>query len=1246
MAILVQDSFTDIDGTSLASHSPDIGGAWVSVTGSSSIFSNRCDSNSTLALYYNQFGGSHQLTDASVKIDNYTTAFAEPFRLLLRLQDANNFYAWTPGYGIWKRVGGVGNDLLLFVDGTDGLPVELQMIGNTLYAYHNSILVGQVTDPSPTFSTGFVGFSQRTSSSWIDDITISSIVSPPADPTALTATCTVDNPPSSDFSIDIDTSYFTKIEGLVNVINGSASVTGFGTKFTTDLIAGDLIVLNGVVYEVLNITDDTNLTLTTTYTGTSQERIPAWKTEEITFTNTVTGDANSYFWDFGDGNTSTDENPTHIYTSPGNYEVKLTVFALPELTGTVSVVSQSNALTGVGTAFTTELAIGDYIVINGVTYEIQSITDNTNAVLTEVYFGTTESGITALHETSKTTGTIQVTQNSTTINGTASAFLTDYSIGDVIVIKGVSYVIDTITSDTVMDLVNEYTGTNDTGIDGFKKQSKYAGAYGESTFTQTIYVNESSSVSVNTIKGDFDISLSVPTVITGTISVVNGSPTIEGVGTSFTTELEAGEQVLIEGVIYTILSITDNDTLTLTENYAAANDSGLTSYQVSNKLTGTIAVTQNSKIVTGTSTAFLTDFVIGDSIVIEGVSYLVDSITNDTELILNIDYAGTNDTGLDVFKKSSSYSSSNIGPVLIDFVDNSIGTITEYLWDFGDGALATQTGTISVTQGSKIVTGSGTLFTSELAVGDRIEINGLLYTIESIESDTSLTLASVYGGLDASGLSVELKQAGTTSTEANPDFVYTDPGIYTITLEVVKDNVVHKIERTIQVKTDSSTPENTMSSFEVSEGRGDTKLSGTLSAKKGSRTITGSNTFFTTELEAGGEITIQGITYTIESISSDTELTITQDYIGGDTATIEVQGDISVNQDSKTVTGIGSLFTEDLEAGQTINIEGVGYVIESITSDTELELTYDYIGTTATGLTITETVGVLAQGLTGFSSYTGAEILTGTLSVANGKLKVTGSGTTFTTELVNGDSITIAGTTYKVLGVVSDTELIISKVYEGATASGITTIKSAKESPYSESLQFNNSSSEVFEDLTGTINVTNNDATVIGVATSFTTELESGQTIRIEGIEYIVDTITSDTELELTIVYAGSTDTGLTGEEQLINTYFWEFGDGTFSTEENPEHIYSESGSFEATLTVTNDNGSTRFTTNVTSLKIDFFSIDHRNHRINMFSLEEINQPKKLRSSGSFGNAKGQFNNPQDLFIVGVGKKRLDGVEV
>ena len=44
----------------------------------------------------------------------------------------------------------------------------------------------------------------------------------------------------------------------------------------------------------------------------------------VTFVNKSI-DADTYEWDFGDGNFSTDENPTHFYSQIGNYDVKLSI---------------------------------------------------------------------------------------------------------------------------------------------------------------------------------------------------------------------------------------------------------------------------------------------------------------------------------------------------------------------------------------------------------------------------------------------------------------------------------------------------------------------------------------------------------------------------------------------------------------------------------------------------------------------------------------------------------------------------------------------------------------------------------------------------------------------------------------------------------------------------------------------------------------------------------------------------------
>jgi PKD repeat protein len=55
----------------------------------------------------------------------------------------------------------------------------------------------------------------------------------------------------------------------------------------------------------------------------------------------------------------------------------------------------------------------------------------------------------------------------------------------------------------------------------------------------------------------------------------------------------------------------------------------------------------------------------------------------------------------------------------------------------------------------------------------------------------------------------------------------------------------------------------------------------------------------------------------------------------------------------------------------------------------------------------------------------------------------------------------------------------------------------------------------------------------------------------------------------------------LKGESiQFINTsenatsFFWDFGDGEYSTEEDPEHLYKETGEFLVSLSATSDKDS------------------------------------------------------------------------
>jgi gliding motility-associated-like protein len=62
----------------------------------------------------------------------------------------------------------------------------------------------------------------------------------------------------------------------------------------------------------------------------------------ITFTNTSTGSGTlSYFWDFGDGGTSTLQHPTHTYITPGTFPVSLRVTSS---TGCINTIVKPNAV--------------------------------------------------------------------------------------------------------------------------------------------------------------------------------------------------------------------------------------------------------------------------------------------------------------------------------------------------------------------------------------------------------------------------------------------------------------------------------------------------------------------------------------------------------------------------------------------------------------------------------------------------------------------------------------------------------------------------------------------------------------------------------------------------------------------------------------------------------------------------------------------------------------------------------------
>ena len=64
---------------------------------------------------------------------------------------------------------------------------------------------------------------------------------------------------------------------------------------------------------------------------------------------------------------------------------------------------------------------------------------------------------------------------------------------------------------------------------------------------------------------------------------------------------------------------------------------------------------------------------------------------------------------------------------------------------------------------------------------------------------------------------------------------------------------------------------------------------------------------------------------------------------------------------------------------------------------------------------------------------------------------------------------------------------------------------------------------------------------------------------------------------DVTAIYIGTniTFTDESTDDGTIETWFWDFGDETNSTEQNPTHVYTAIDTYTVTLTVTDDEGET-----------------------------------------------------------------------
>ncbi|MFP2994282.1 PKD domain-containing protein [Spongiivirga sp. MCCC 1A20706] len=160
---------------------------------------------------------------------------------------------------------------------------------------------------------------------------------------------------------------------------------------------------------------------------------------EYTFTNTSVG-ATSFMWDFGDGNTSTDESPTHVYAEAAEYTVTLTATNDNRLSTDLSKTIDIQA--PVTAAFTFAVDPDDYR-----TYMFMDASEDAVSLLWEFGDGFQFTGMNPTH-TYDEDGTYTVTLTATSITGNTDVATEQITVAQGFVVQVLNGTFDEFTVNT------------------------------------------------------------------------------------------------------------------------------------------------------------------------------------------------------------------------------------------------------------------------------------------------------------------------------------------------------------------------------------------------------------------------------------------------------------------------------------------------------------------------------------------------------------------------------------------------------------------------------------------------------------------------------------------------------------------------------------------------------------------------------------------------------------------------------
>ena len=851
----------------------------------------------------------------------------------------------------------------------------------------------------------------------------------------------------------------------------------------------------------------------------------------------------TYLWEFGDGDTSTAENPQHIYSSNGTFDVELTV---TNDCGDATIIKQVTILTAPIAGFSAPETTGCEPFT--VTFNDESSGNPTSWDWD--FPGGSPSSSTDENPTVtyNTPGSYDVTLIVSNSVGSDTITINDYITVDPLAVAGFSSSVNGLTASFTNNSTNATSYNWDFGDNNNSTETNpthtYAddGTYtvqliatndcGSDTTTQTVVVITSPSAGFSADVTSGCAALTVQFTNQSSSNATSFDWSFPGGDPSSSTDENPTVTYNSPGT-YDVTLIVSNaagsDTMTIT-NYIDVSTVPTAGYSSSaNGLT--VSFTNNS---TG-ATSYNWDFGDNNSSTETDPTHTYDE-DGEYEVVLT----ATNDCGsvtdtqivIVVTAPSAGFSAnttSGCDPLTVQYTNQSSPNATSFDWDFPGGNPSSSTDENPTVTYNSPGTYDVTLIATNAAGSDTITMTNFIdvNTVPTPGFDVSTNVfVAIFTNTTTNGTSYHWDFGDTnTSTEANPTHTYQGDGTYTV--ELIAFNACGS-DTITQIVVITSLPQ---ANFSADETTGCAPFTVQFMDQSSSNTTSWEWDF------PGGS----------PSSSTDQNPIVTYDDVG--TYEVSLTAINSLGQDSETKTNyINVITTPTPDFSSTSNMLVVNFTNNSSgatsyewdfgdnTNSTEANPshTYDEDGSyevtlTATNqcgsVTTTQTVVVVSAPTAGFSA------------------NATNGCAPFEVEFSNQSTANATDFEWE---------------FPGGSPSN-----SMEENPV----------------------VTYSTPGIYDV--KLTVSNSAGQSV-IEETDYIIvgGLPTASFTADVTGFTADFTNNSTNAPNSGNMTYEWDFGDNNTSTEENPSHTYTEDGTYDVTLIVTNDCGSKTINGQVTVVSV------------------------------------------------------------